>query len=136
MVKSGCLGKLLRLKASIFKNKNKFEWTQKKIIFFWSFEVSALLDVRHCLKLKSCVISRKTNDATLRKSQKPSFRTQFGAPMFFSWVLSLLLFMQCSKVSSYVISRKTNDPNLKKWQKLNFGPDFGLFGTNLSPQIL
>ena len=123
-------------KLQFLKTKTSLSGRKKNFFFFWSFEVSALLDVRHCLKLKSCVISRKTNDATLRKSQKPSFRTQFGAPMFFSWVLSLLLFMQCSKVSSYVISRKTNDPNLRKWQKLNFGPDFGLFGTNLGPQIL
>ena len=28
------------------------------------FEVSALLDVRHCSKLQSCTISRKSNDAT------------------------------------------------------------------------
>ena len=31
------------------------------------FEVSALLDVRHCPKLQSCAISRKTNDVNLRK---------------------------------------------------------------------
>ena len=35
------------------------------IIFF--FEVSALLEVRHCSKLQSCAISRKTNTVTLRK---------------------------------------------------------------------
>ena len=46
------------------------------IIFF--FEVSALLDVRHCPKLLSCAISRKTNDATFRKWQKPYFHTEFG----------------------------------------------------------
>ena len=34
-------------------------------------EVSALPNVRHCPKLQSCAISRKTNDATLRKWQKP-----------------------------------------------------------------
>ena len=33
-------------------------------------EILALLDVRHCPKLQSCSISRKTNDATLRKWQK------------------------------------------------------------------
>ena len=33
--------------------------------------VSALLDGRHCTKLQSCAISKKTNDATLRKWQKP-----------------------------------------------------------------
>ena len=34
-------------------------------------EVSGLLNYRHCLKLQSCTLSRKTNDATLRKLQKP-----------------------------------------------------------------
>ena len=37
-------------------------WTTK---FF--LEVSALLDVRHCPKLQSFAISRKTNDENLRK---------------------------------------------------------------------
>ena len=32
--------------------------------------VSALLDVRYCPKLQSYAISKKTNDANLRKSQK------------------------------------------------------------------
>ena len=31
------------------------------------FEVSALLDVKHCPKLQSCAISRIINDVTLRK---------------------------------------------------------------------
>ena len=61
---------------------SKFEWTLddiriEKIISAPipaknSFlEVSALLDVRHCPKLKSCAMSRKYKDATLRKLQKP-----------------------------------------------------------------
>ena len=33
-------------------------------------EVSVLLEVRRCPKLQSCAISRKTNDANLRKWQK------------------------------------------------------------------
>ena len=33
-------------------------------------EVSALLDIRHCPKLQSCAISRKANDANLRKWQR------------------------------------------------------------------
>ena len=54
-------------------NNNRIEnitsapiWT--KNVFF---EVSALLDVRHRFKLQSCAISGKTNDATLKKWQKP-----------------------------------------------------------------
>ena len=38
--------------------------------FFFFKEVSALLDIRHCPKLKSCAISRKSYDTTLRKWQK------------------------------------------------------------------
>ena len=34
-------------------------------------DVSALSDVRHYPKLQSCAILSKTNDATLRKWQKP-----------------------------------------------------------------
>ena len=55
---------------------SKFEWTLndiriKKDHFGPQFgEVSALLDVKHCPKQQSCAISRKTNDATLRKWQK------------------------------------------------------------------
>ena len=35
--------------------------------FFLFFEVSFLLDVRHCPKLQSCVISRKVNDTIMTK---------------------------------------------------------------------
>ena len=104
---------------------SKFEWTLnhiriEKIIAapIWAtklfLEVSVLLDVRHCAKLQSCAIYRKTNDATSRKWQKPQFHTQFGALKFFPWVLPLLVVRKCSKLSSYAISRKTNEPNLKK----------------------
>ena len=40
-------------------------------------EVSALLNVRHCPRLQSSAISRKTNEATLRKCQKPMKKTFF-----------------------------------------------------------
>ena len=64
------------------KITSKFEWMLddiriEKIILvpIWAtnfFEVSALPDVRHCLKLQSCAISRDTNnDAILKKCQKP-----------------------------------------------------------------
>ena len=39
------------------------------IKLFWRFQ--AQLDVRHCPKLQSCIISRKTNEANLRKWGKP-----------------------------------------------------------------
>ena len=53
-----------------------------KVVFF--VEVSALLDVRHCPKLRPCAISRKTNDATLRKLQNPNFGHNLRNPNFFS----------------------------------------------------
>ena len=65
----------------VTEKTNKFEWMFNSIriekiisaaILAKKFlmEISALLDVRHCLKLQSCVISRKTNDATLKNWQK------------------------------------------------------------------
>ena len=65
-----------------FDKTSKFEWmldnirTEKIILApIWAakffLEVSALLDVRYCPKLQSCAISRKTNDATLRKCGGP-----------------------------------------------------------------
>ena len=61
---------------------SQFEWTLddiriEKIIsaliwatIFFFLTVSALLDAKHCPKLQSCAISRKTKDAALRKRQK------------------------------------------------------------------
>ena len=71
-----------KIKKSI--KASKFEWTLddiriEKIISApirntkLFLEVSALRDVTHCVKLRSCALSRKTNDATLRKLQKPYF---------------------------------------------------------------
>ena len=62
----------------ISKETSKFERARNNIrtemiisASIWSAnffsEVSALLDVRHCPKLQSCAIPRKTIDATLRK---------------------------------------------------------------------
>ena len=61
---------------------SKFEWTIDNIrikkfilapIFATNYflDVSVLLDVKHCPKLQSCATSRKYNDVTLRKWQKP-----------------------------------------------------------------
>ena len=80
-----------------FIKTSKFEWKvddirMEKIISAtilatkYFLEVSALLDIRHYPKLQSCAISRKYNDATLRKWQKTL--------TFVSWVLPLLLFRQ------------------------------------------
>ena len=54
-------------------------WFGPQIIF----EVSALLDVRHCPKLQSCATSRKANDAYLKNSKNPYFEPNFGPPKFF-----------------------------------------------------
>ena len=66
----------------ISKETSKFERTRNNIRTetiisapIWSAhffsEVSALLDVRHCPKLQSCAVSRKSNDVTLKKWQNP-----------------------------------------------------------------
>ena len=47
------------------------------------FEVSALLDVRHCPKLQSYAISRKTSDATWENGKNPNFGSNLGAQTFF-----------------------------------------------------
>ena len=73
------ISKLVYFASSIEHYKNKFDWTPKQ--YFWSqfgpvrttiffLEVPALLDVRHCPKLQSCAISRKTNDANSIKWRK------------------------------------------------------------------
>ena len=101
---------------------NKFEWTLNnirivKIIsdLIWVcqslfFEVSALLDVRHCPKLQSCAISRKINAATMRKWEKNLISGPILQPPLspilmkkaFLLVLPLLV-RHCSKVPSYAI---------------------------------
>ena len=65
------------------RKTSKFEWMLdnmriEKMISapiwatnFLFFKISALSDVRNCPKLHSCTVSRKTNDTTLRKWQKP-----------------------------------------------------------------
>ena len=80
-----------------------------------------LLDVRHCLKLQSCEILRKTNEPHLRKQQKTDFQPDFGLfwpilvpQFFFSWALPLLEVLHCYKLSLYVISRKTKLEKMAK----------------------
>ena len=53
-------------------------WACSALIWAKKFflEVSALLDVRYCPKLQSRAISRKTNNANLRKWQKPNNSNQ------------------------------------------------------------
>ena len=107
-------------------------------LFFFFFEISSLLDVKHCPKLQSSAISRKTNEPNLRKWQKtklqarfwPVLTQKFGPEKFFSWVLPILNIIYCCKLLLHAISRKTNEPNLRKWQI--FMSDFGFFGPNLS----
>ena len=78
-------------------------------------EVPALLDVRHCPKLQSCIISRKDNDATLRKWQRTKFGPDFGPFDPNSFPKNIFVFFtstnvrHCRKLSSYSILRKTYD---------------------------
>ena len=84
-IRFSCCQCIITLPCLLTYSTSMFEWTLEgigieKIIsaplratnfFYFFFEVSILLDVRHSSTLQSCAISRKTNDATLRKWQKP-----------------------------------------------------------------
>ena len=61
---------VIHLEWFIWTKKYKY-LKKKQASLSGHLEVSALLDVRHCPKLQSCAISRKTNDATLSKWEKP-----------------------------------------------------------------
>ena len=93
------------------------------------FEVSALLDVRHCNLQSSCNLMMQSWANRKNYNFRPNLPPP---PNFFSSVLPLLVVRQCPKLSSYAIPGKTNEPNLKKWQKPPyFGPNFG---SNLCPK--
>ena len=73
--------------------------------------VLPLLDVRHCCKLSSYVISIENYDPNSRKWRKTSFwawfrsvGVKFGPPFFFH-----------GQLSSSTISEKTNDKILRKF---------------------
>ena len=60
---------LPNLVSALISGCQALTWTENQFFFFF-FEASALLDVRYYPKLQSCALSRKTNDANLRKWQK------------------------------------------------------------------
>ena len=82
-------------------------------LFFFLIEISALLNVRHCLKLDNRQYHAKLMMQPLENDKNPIFGPEF-APQYFSWVLPLLVVRQCFKPSFYSISTKTNEANLKK----------------------
>ena len=90
--------------------------------FYLNFlEVSARLDVRHCPKVQSCAISRKTNDANSKNGEKRHFRRNLvplglnSGHHFFSKALALSVTRYYPRLSSCTISEKTNDPILRKF---------------------
>ena len=100
-------------------------------------QVVALLDIRHCSKLKSCAISKKTNKPNLRKCPKKLISApvlarvaQIWTPKLFLWVLLRLDVRHCLGLSSYAIWKKTYYPNSRKWQKNTFWPDLCQLGPN------
>ena len=97
--------------------------------------VLPLLVVRHCFKLPSYTIYRRTNGANLRKGQKTYFRAQFWAPFGRGGGVSLLDVKHSRKLTSYAIARKTYDPESRKWRKTSLWVDFVTFSLNLGPQI-
>ena len=92
-----------------------------QIFFSW---ILPALDITHYCKLSLYAISRKTNEANLRKWPKLLFQVRFW-PKFvlpsqtnkLFGVLYLEDVMHCYKLSSYATSRETNESNLRKWQK-------------------
>ena len=106
------------------KRTSKFEWALKKIrkekiisAPTWAtnlfFESSALLDVDI---VPSCDLVQYQGKLMMQPWENGK-SPNLGPPIFFSWVLPLLVVRQCSELSSYAISRKTNEPNLKKWHQ-------------------
>ena len=92
-----------------------------QIFFSW---ILPELDITHYCNLSLYAISRKTNEANLRKWPKLLFQVRFW-PKFVPpsqtnklfGVLYLEDVMHCYKLSSYATSRETNESNLRKWQK-------------------
>ena len=50
------------------------------------------------------------------------------APIFFVWILSLLVARHCSNLSSYAILREINEPNLRKTSGPNLVQKFFFLG--------
>ena len=93
---------------NILKGRSKFKWTLNNIriekvisvpisVTKAFFEVSALLDVRHCPKLQSFVTSRKHNMQPWQNGKSPNFGPSLDPRKIFSWLLLLLIVRQCSK---------------------------------------
>ena len=122
-------------------------WVPK--IFLWFLP---LLVVRHCSKLSSYAMHRKTNEPNfprkiVNQTWKNDEKTNSGPNFvpfnpnlcpnflfFFSCVLPLLDVRHCRKLSLYAISRKTYDPNSINGEKPHFGPDLRSFSPNLGCQ--
>ena len=101
--------------------------------FLW---VLPLLDVRHCHKLSSYSILRKTYDPNSRKWWKASFwdwcrpiGPKFGPPKFYYSTSSYTLFQTMQ------FEEKLKNQIWENGKKPNCGPDFHLFGPNLGPKI-
>ena len=82
--------------------------------FSW---VLLLLDVRHCHKLSSYAISKKTYDQKKEDGEKPHFRldSKFWPSIFFFKNLAFWVTRYPGQLSSWTISGKTNDPLLRKF---------------------
>ena len=93
--------------------------------FFFFFEVSALFQAAI---LCNCAISRKPIMQTWENGKKPIF----GPPIFFSWVLPLLVVVSTNHPMQ-LGGKLMNQPS-EKGKKPKLGPDFGMFDLNLGPQ--
>ena len=90
----------------------------------------AEVTIKHCPELQSCAISKKTNDANLRKWWKTKFQVQFSAPKIFLLILTLLIEL----VPSYRYMQFKEKLMNHTWEngiKPNFTSNFDPFGPNL-----
>ena len=86
-------------------------------------------------------MSRKANEAKLRKWPKPSLQVRCWLKFVLSSqkkklfsILHLQDVMHCYKLLLYAISRKTNELNLRKWQKTYFWDWFWNLRPKFGPQ--
>ena len=96
-------------------------WSARQEVACW---LTMLNIFKHCCKLSLHAISRKANEPNLRKTQKPSFGTNFdtfdpnsNCHFFFFFPfknLALSVTRHLVQLLSGTISEKTNDPILRK----------------------
>ena len=97
-------------------------------------QVLPLLVVRHCYKLSSYVIQRKTNKSNLTKWQKKLILGLILVRFFHGFFLYLMLYIFAS-YHSMQFHRKPMNQAWENSKKANFRPNFDPFGPNSGCQF-